>query len=189
MPTPTTDPDWLVAARAEGRVLTEKSVPPAFFAPSPPVASPPPTAQTPKKARKRRETATGASPRAKRPGKGWSEAFFQSSFETLLRCYRWRFVHIKPAKLAKSWVTAVNPEGAGFPDLLCLRAGRQFVAELKVEPNTPSDSQKAWLWDFVGAGVPTFLWYPEHWPVIMAYVAGTWSAGVPVPGALLRPTT
>jgi hypothetical protein len=57
----------------------------------------------------------------------------------------------------------------GFPDCVFGRQHRAphlMVAELKVGDNEPTDDQQRWLNYFLLAGVPTYVWRPEHWPDI-----------------------
>lgn len=56
----------------------------------------------------------------------------------------------------------------GFPDLILLRGNRQVVAELKIEPNKPTESQREWLAAFAATGAETFIWYPSDWELIVA---------------------
>lgn len=55
----------------------------------------------------------------------------------------------------------------GFPDLLCARAGRLLVAELKTEKGRLTGSQRAWLQTLEQAGVETHVWRPSMWPEIV----------------------
>jgi hypothetical protein len=53
---------------------------------------------------------------------------------------------------------------AGFPDLVCLRGARAFVAEIKGERTRLTAEQRAWLAAFEAAGVPAYLWrLPADW--------------------------
>jgi len=56
----------------------------------------------------------------------------------------------------------------GFPDLILLRDTRQVVAELKIEPNKPTDTQREWLSAFGKVGAETFIWYPADWELIIS---------------------
>lgn len=57
----------------------------------------------------------------------------------------------------------------GFPDLALVRGPVLLLPELKVEPNTPTAAQRAWL-DALGRvqTVAAPLWYPADWKVIEA---------------------
>jgi len=64
------------------------------------------------------------------------------------------------------WMTAVQGQGAGFPDLVLVRGPRIIVAELKTRRTKPTIEQVAWLQAFEAAGVPAYCWRPEEWAEI-----------------------
>jgi VRR-NUC domain len=59
--------------------------------------------------------------------------------------FHWRVAHFRPARRAHGWSTAVQGDGAGFPDLVMLhpRAGVWYV-ELKTKTGRLSPEQIEW---------------------------------------------
>lgn len=60
----------------------------------------------------------------------------------------------------------MEADGAGFPDLLALRAQQLIVAELKSARGKVTPEQAVWLAAFDAAGVPSFVWTPGDWDEI-----------------------
>lgn len=104
---------------------------------------------------------------------GWSEADFIKEVLALAKRNRWRSAHFRPAMLAKGkWVTAVQGDGKGFPDLILLRRGEMLAVELKVGRNPASEEQHQWLDAFHWiAGVEVAIWRPSDWPEIELVLA------------------
>lgn len=93
-----------------------------------------------------------------------SEDEFQRQVIQFARLHRWKVAHFRPAMTRGGrWVTPVQADGAGFPDLVMVRGGEVVVAELKVGTNQPTEDQVRWIDAFVGAEVPAFVWYPRDW--------------------------
>ncbi|HJZ58386.1 MAG TPA: VRR-NUC domain-containing protein [Gemmataceae bacterium] len=78
----------------------------------------------------------------------------------------WRAIHLRPARTASGWRTAVSGNGKGFPDLLLVRGEELLVAELKVGKNRPTPEQRTWLAAFAAAGVRAYTWRPTDWMAI-----------------------
>ena len=58
----------------------------------------------------------------------------------------WKVAHFRKAmRKDGSYVTPVQADGKGFPDLLMVRQGRIVVAELKSMGRKPTLEQRAWL--------------------------------------------
>lgn len=101
----------------------------------------------------------------------YTEQNFTDDVIAMARKYGWRIAHFRPGRTAKGWRTAVQGDGKGWPDLVCLRAGVMIVAELKVPPNKTTAEQEAWLEDFRELAkyctrIEVFEWRPEDWPEI-----------------------
>jgi hypothetical protein len=80
----------------------------------------------------------------------------------------WRTAHFRPGMTKRgTWVTAVQGDGKGFPDLLLIRGKRIVVAELKVGANKPTSEQEQWLTAFLDAGVESYVWYPVDFDEIL----------------------
>jgi hypothetical protein len=99
------------------------------------------------------------------------EKEFQLQVIEYAQARRWRVAHFRAVRVQRSsgecyYETPVAADGKGFPDLIIVRGDRLLAAELKVPGNDTSEEQDRWLAAFRGAGVPTFVWYPEHWPAI-----------------------
>ncbi len=79
-----------------------------------------------------------------------SEKELQASVIEEMRQLGWRLIfHARPAWVgspgSRRLITNTLPEGAGFPDLLCLRGGVVLALELKQEQKHPKPEQEAWL--------------------------------------------
>lgn len=101
-----------------------------------------------------------------------SEAAFTRQVLQFARLLRWRTAHFRPGLTQSGrWVTAVQGDGAGFPDLLLARGPRLVVAELKVGRNKPTEAQEDWLRAFNAAGVEAYVWRPEQWQAIERFLS------------------
>jgi VRR-NUC domain len=97
------------------------------------------------------------------------EAAFQRQVIELAHLRGWRVAHFRPGMNERGqWQTAVQADGAGFPDLFLVRAmdGKRLVAELKVPPNKVTPEQERWLNDCEACGIPAFTWTPDDWDEI-----------------------
>lgn len=96
-----------------------------------------------------------------------SEAEFTRQVIRLAQLRGWRTAHFLPGCNRRGqWRTAVQGDGAGFPDLVLVRHA-VIVAELKVGTDVRPD-QRDWLRAFEAAGVPAYTWRPADWPEIEA---------------------
>lgn len=88
-----------------------------------------------------------------------SEAQWQSTVISIARLNGW-MVYWAPANkpTAAGHVQSIT---AGWPDLVFLRAGDFFVAELKRETGKTSPDQDKWLAELGKAGVETHVWRPS----------------------------
>lgn len=96
-----------------------------------------------------------------------TEKDFTAQVIALAQLRGWRVMHVRPG-LTRSgrWVTAVQGDGVGFPDLLMIRGDTLLVAELKVGKNKTTPAQDDWLDAFGGCGAKRFVWTPEQWEEI-----------------------
>jgi hypothetical protein len=84
----------------------------------------------------------------------------------------WRVAHFRPARTARGWRTAVQGDGAGFPDLVLVRLDgdrlRVIFAELKTERSQIDDNQQTWadLLSHAKGDVEYYLWRPSKWKEI-----------------------
>lgn len=96
-----------------------------------------------------------------------TEAAFMEQVATMARLFGWKVFHVRPLRTKHGWRTAVQYDGAGFPDLLMLRGGRQIVAELKRDGGKPTAEQESWLKAFGRVmGIEVYCWKPENWDEI-----------------------
>lgn len=91
-----------------------------------------------------------------------SESTFTKQVIDLARWNKWLVAHFRPGMTKRGrWVTAVQGDGAGFPDLIMLRDERRILAELKSHKGKTSVKQRAWLAAAKVAGFETYVWKPS----------------------------
>lgn len=101
-----------------------------------------------------------------------SEAEFLRQVIQLARLLNWKVAHFRPGLNRRGrWSTAVQGDGAGFPDLVLVRE-RVIAAELKVGRGRLTAAQGEWLTAFRAAGVAAYQWTPTNWPEIEAVLKG-----------------
>ena len=93
----------------------------------------------------------------------WSEEQFQATVIALAQANGWRVAAFRPARTLHGWRTAVQADGAGWPDLVMVRGNKAICAELKVGRNRTTGLQKAWLVALEEAGFVSCVWYPSEW--------------------------
>ena len=77
-----------------------------------------------------------------------SEKAFTKQIIDLARLFGWKAAHFRPALTQRGrWVTAVQGDGAGFPDLVLVHRGkgRVIFVELKTQIGKLSEKQEQWL--------------------------------------------
>jgi hypothetical protein len=97
-----------------------------------------------------------------------TEAEFQRQVLALARLRGWRSAHFRPGMTRGGrWVTAVQGDGQGWPDLVLARRGRLVIAELKRQGQRCTPEQTEWL-ETLGTvpGVEVFCWRPSDWEEI-----------------------
>ncbi len=106
------------------------------------------------------------------PGKCTEEEFLRQVIE-LARVFGWRTAHFRPAMTASGrWVTAVQGNGKGFPDLVLVRGDRILFVELKTDVGRLTNEQADWLSALKAAGAAVYLWRPADWEQIVATLKG-----------------
>ena len=91
-----------------------------------------------------------------------SEAELQKAVIALAQRLGWRVAHFRTSRTQSGgWATAVQGDGAGFPDLVLAKDGVVLFAELKASGGRLSATQSAWLRTLPRA--ITFLWWPQDW--------------------------
>lgn len=82
----------------------------------------------------------------------------------------WRVAHFRTSRTGSGgFATAVQADGAGWPDLSMVRGSRLLFVELKAENGRVSPAQREWL-DALGGvpGVAVAVWRPDDWPTVEA---------------------
>jgi hypothetical protein len=75
-----------------------------------------------------------------------SERELQKAGIELLHRFGYLVAHFRPAQVRQGrWVTPVDADGAGFPDVVAIKGERLLAIELKVGRNKPTDAQHLWL--------------------------------------------
>ena len=113
-----------------------------------------------------------------------TEAELQDVVAETARWLGWKVAHFRSSRTSSGgYATAVQYDGAGFPDLVLARAGEVVFAELKAERGKLTARQEAWLdaidgtWDQDDAtdpvcwscGIPqdpqvkSVVWRPSDW--------------------------
>jgi len=91
-----------------------------------------------------------------------SESVFTTQVIQMARVFGWRCAHFRPAMTKRGrWVTPVQGDGAGFPDLIMLRHNRRIMAELKAAKGKTTIEQAKWLESARIADFETYIWMPS----------------------------
>lgn len=97
-----------------------------------------------------------------------TEAQFQRQVIDLARACGWMVAHFRPALTRRGrWSTPVQADGAGFPDLICVKPRRIVAAELKAGRGRVTEAQRRWLGRLALAGAECYIWRPESWDAIV----------------------
>jgi hypothetical protein len=88
---------------------------------------------------------------------------FTSQVIALARWNHWLVAHFRPGMNRRGrWMTAVQGDGAGFPDLILVRPNSPIIgAELKTNTGRVTQAQEAWLEAFRQAGGRGCVWRPN----------------------------
>ena len=97
-----------------------------------------------------------------------SEKAFTAQVISLAQHLGWRVAHFRPAQTQTGrWITAVQGDGVGFPDLVMVKPPRLIFAELKTEIGRMSDKQAEWIADLCGCGIYCCrVWHPSDYDEI-----------------------
>jgi hypothetical protein len=102
-----------------------------------------------------------------------SERAFQQQVIDCGHLFGWRVAHFRPARVIvrgkPTWRTAVQADGAGFPDLVMARDGIVIFAELKTDAGTMTVPQREWLHaihNYDERSHYFMLWRPKDWDAV-----------------------
>ena len=92
-----------------------------------------------------------------------SEREFLAQIIQLAHLYGWTCAHFRSIQKADGgYITPVQADGAGFPDLVLVRE-RIIFAELKSDKGKLSDAQREWFSALGKAGQEAYCWRPYDW--------------------------
>jgi VRR-NUC domain len=93
-----------------------------------------------------------------------TEREFTAQVMTIAHLYGWTVAHFRPARRADgSWMTPLQGDGAGFPDLVLVRGERCLFAELKAEGGRLAPLQQRWLEALRAVpGLEVVVWKPSQ---------------------------
>lgn len=100
-----------------------------------------------------------------------SEEEFQQQVIDLAHYCNWTVAHFRKARTLKGWVTPVQADGKGWPDLVLVRHFTIIFAELKSEKGKLTPEQQNWIDLLSNVGdkdVQVYIWRPENWDKIEA---------------------
>lgn len=107
-----------------------------------------------------------------------SETVFLGEVIKAARLHGWKTCHFRPGMTKRgNWVTAVQGDGKGWPDLVLVHSGKKrlIFAELKSEKGKLSKEQQEWLEDIAKIGltpwVMTYVWRPSDIDEILEILA------------------
>lgn len=81
------------------------------------------------------------------------------------RAHGWLVAHFRTAQSQSGhWITPVQGDGAGFPDLILLRGPRGLAIELKIRHNKPTSQQHRWIHAFQEVGWDAWVLTDKDWP-------------------------
>mgnify|MGYP001558974447 FL=1 len=107
-----------------------------------------------------------------------TEAEFLATIIEYAQVKDWLVAHFRPgmtSRVDKSgkpvWVTPVQADGKGFPDLVLTRDGQLLFIEAKTEKGKLSEEQAEWILQlhkvaYSSPIVEVHCWRPSDWPTI-----------------------
>lgn len=104
-----------------------------------------------------------------------TEAEWQRQVTDLAEIYGWGWAHFRPARTNRGWRVPVSgPLGAGWPDLVLVRADRIIFAELKRSPKDQLRPEQVAVHDFMRGAVEVYVWRPDDLTAVADILSG-WS--------------
>ncbi len=103
-----------------------------------------------------------------RPQLRLTEAEFQRQVIEVAHIFGWRVAHFRPAMTQRgTWITPVQADGKGFPDLVMVRGERLIFAELKQDKARLTAEQIGWLDELSATKAEVYTWRPSTFDFIM----------------------
>ncbi len=100
-----------------------------------------------------------------------TEKDFTKTVIDLAKTYHWRVAHFRTAMTQSgNYITPVQADGAGFPDLVLVKGRRLLFCELKSENGRLSQAQKQWIFTLMPI-VEVYVWKPSNWDEIVKVLA------------------
>lgn len=102
-----------------------------------------------------------------------SERVFTAQVIRLAQFYKWRTAHFRPAMTQRGrWVTAVQGDGVGFPDLVLVK-NYVIFAELKTDDGRLRGEQAEWGTALAAISIARpgamdyYVWRPKDYDAIL----------------------
>ena len=104
-----------------------------------------------------------------------TEADFLATIIEYAQAKGWMVAHFRPGMTSRVdragkpvWVTPVQADGKGFPDLVLVRDGQLLFIEVKSEKGKLSEEQAEWILQLIKVAyssprVEVHLWRPSDW--------------------------
>ena len=95
-----------------------------------------------------------------------TEEEFQRMVIEVAHAYKWVVAHFRKARTLRGWVTPVQADGKGWPDLVLVKQSRIIFAELKSEKGKLTPEQQVWIDLLSNVGdkdVQVYIWRPSQW--------------------------
>ena len=88
------------------------------------------------------------------------EKDFMAQVIDVAHANHWLCAHFRPAMMANGhWVTAVQADGKGYPDLTLVKPPRVLFVEVKGDDGRMSPEQVVWIGNLKSCpGVETYVW-------------------------------
>lgn len=110
-----------------------------------------------------------------------TEAEWQRQVTDLATIYGWLWAHFRPARTKHGWRVPVSgPLGAGWPDLVLVRADRIIFAELKRSHKDQLRPEQVMVHGAISSAVEVYVWRPDDLHVVADILSG-WHEGGSLP--------
>ena len=97
-----------------------------------------------------------------------SENVFLDLVIKLAKMNGWRVAHFGTARTKHGgFLTPVQGDGKGYPDLTMVRGDRLVFAELKAERGSMEPDQRDWFDALYNTAAEVYIWKPRDWDTIV----------------------